>query len=34
MHGMQNEKRVYDKGVEEGIGKEDFRAKYKIVEAR
>ncbi len=34
MPGMENAKSVYDKGVEEGIGKEDFRATYKIVEAR
>ena len=34
MPGMENAKSVYDKGIEEGIGKEDFRATYKIVEAR
>ena len=34
MPGMENAKAVYDKGMENGIGKEDFRATYKIVEAR
>ncbi len=34
MPGMENAKAVYDKGIENGIGKEDFRATYKIVEAR
>ena len=34
MPGMENAKSVYDKGVEMGIGKEDFRATYKIVEER
>lgn len=34
MPGMENAKAVYDKGIEEGIGKEDFRATYKIVKAR
>lgn len=34
MPGMENAKSVYDKGIEEGIGKEDFRATYKIVKAR
>lgn len=31
MPGMENAKRVYDKGIEAGIGKEDWRATYKIV---
>ena len=31
MPGMQNAKAVYDKGMERGMGKEDFRATYKIV---
>lgn len=31
MPGMENVKAVYDKGMENGIGKEDFRATYKIV---
>ncbi len=31
MPGMQNAKRVYDKGMQMGIGKEDFRATYKVV---
>lgn len=31
MPGMQNAKRVYDKGMDMGIGKEDFRATYKVV---
>jgi 3-hydroxyisobutyrate dehydrogenase len=31
MPGMENAKRIYDKGMEEGIGKEDWRATYKIV---
>ena len=31
MPGMQLAKSVYDKGMEEGIGKEDWRATYKIV---
>lgn len=31
MPGMENAKRVYDKGMEMGIGKEDFRATYKVV---
>ena len=34
MPGMENAKAVYDKGIAEGIGKEDFRATYKIVKAR
>ncbi len=34
MPGMENAKSVYDKGIEDGIGKEDFRATYKIVKAR
>ena len=34
MPGMENAKDVYDKGIAEGIGKEDFRATYKIVKAR
>jgi 3-hydroxyisobutyrate dehydrogenase len=34
MPGMENAKAVYDKGMENGIGKEDFRSTYKIVEAR
>ncbi len=32
MPGMENAKRVYDKGMSDGIGKEDFRATYKVVE--
>lgn len=31
MKGMENAKAVYDKGIELGIGKEDWRATYKIV---
>ncbi len=31
MPGMENAKAVYDKGMELGIGKEDWRATYKIV---
>ena len=31
MPGMENAKSVYDKGMEMGIGKEDFRATYKVV---
>ncbi|MBQ9228511.1 MAG: NAD(P)-dependent oxidoreductase [Eubacterium sp.] len=31
MPGMENAKRVYDKGMQQGIGKEDWRATYKIV---
>ncbi len=31
MPGMKNAKNVYDKGMECGIGKEDWRATYKIV---
>ncbi len=31
MPGMENAKAVYDKGMEAGIGKEDWRATYKIV---
>ncbi len=31
MPGMENAKRVYDKGIEKGIGKEDWRATFKIV---
>ncbi len=31
MPGMKNVKSVYDKGMENGIGKEDFRASYKVV---
>lgn len=31
MPGMENAKRVYDKGMAAGIGKEDWRATYKIV---
>lgn len=31
MPGMENVKRVYDKGMESGIGKEDFRSTYKLV---
>ncbi len=34
MPGMENAKAVYDEGMNEGIGKEDFRATYKIVEKR
>ena len=34
MPGMENAKKVYDEGMEKGIGKEDFRATYKIVKAR
>ncbi len=34
MPGMENAKAVYDEGIKEGIGKEDFRATYKIVEKR
>ena len=31
MPGMENARRVYAEGMERGIGKEDFRATYKIV---
>lgn len=31
MNGMQYVKSIYDKGMEAGIGKEDWRATYKIV---
>ena len=31
MPGMENAKSVYDKGIAAGIGKEDWRATYKIV---
>lgn len=31
MPGMENAKAVYDKGMQAGIGKEDWRATYKIV---
>lgn len=31
MNGMQYVKSIYDKGIEAGIGKEDWRATYKIV---
>ncbi len=31
MPGMENAKRVYDEGMKKGIGKEDFRATYKVV---
>lgn len=31
MPGMENAKAVYDKGMDAGIGKEDWRATYKIV---
>lgn len=31
MPGMENVKSVYEKGMESGIGKEDFRASYKVV---
>lgn len=31
MPGMENVKRVYEKGMAAGIGKEDFRASYKVV---
>lgn len=31
MPGMENAKAVYDKGLEAGIGKEDWRATYKVV---
>lgn len=31
MPGMENVKSVYDKGMESGIAKEDFRASYKVV---
>ena len=31
MPGMENARRVYGRGMEAGIGKEDFRATYKIV---
>lgn len=34
MPGMENAKKVYDIGIENGIGKEDFRATYKVVKAR
>ena len=31
MPGMENAKSVYDKGMDAGIGKEDWRATYKVV---
>lgn len=31
MPGMENAKSVYDKGMARGLGKEDFRATYKVV---
>lgn len=31
MPGMQHSKSIYDKGIEAGIGKEDWRATYKVV---
>lgn len=31
MPGMENAKRIYDEGMTLGLGKEDFRATYKIV---
>ena len=31
MPGMENAKAVYDRGIDAGIGKEDFRATYKVV---
>ena len=31
MPGLQNCKAVFDKGMEMGMGKGDFRATYKIV---
>ena len=31
MPGLENVKKVYDKAVDSGIGKEDFRATYKVV---
>ena len=31
MPGMENAKAVYDKGMVAGLGKEDFRATYKVV---
>ena len=31
MPGLENAKRVYDKGLEAGIGKDDWRSTYKIV---
>ena len=31
MPGMENAKRVYDEGMKKGLGKEDFRATYKVV---
>ena len=31
MPGMENAKAVYDKGMAAGLGKEDFRATYKVV---
>ncbi len=34
MSGAENAKAVYDEGMETGIGKEDFRATYKIIKAR
>ncbi len=34
MPGMKNAKAVYDEGLRQGIGKEDFRATYKIVRRR
>lgn len=34
MQGAENAKAVYDEGMENGIGKEDFRATYKVIKAR
>ena len=31
MPGMENAKRVYDESMKKGLGKEDFRATYKVV---
>ena len=31
MPGMQNVKRIYEKGMDAGLAKEDFRATYKVV---
>lgn len=31
MPGLDNAKSVYDRGLEKGLGKEDFRATYKVV---
>ena len=31
MPGMQNVKRIYEKGMAAGLAKEDFRATYKVV---